>query len=104
MEPGEYEVRWAAFGDDGHLERGIFSFTVAAPAATPEPTATADPTAGPTPQPTPEPTDAPLPSPAGPADPVATSGTDVLIPIVALLVVLGGLGLFLLRGRRARGT
>ncbi len=104
MEPGEYEVRWAAFGDDGHLERGTFSFTVSAAAATPVPSATAEPTAGATLQPTPEPTDAPLPSPSGPADPVASSGTDVLFPIIALLVVLGGLGLFLLRGRRARGT
>ena len=103
MPPGEYEVRWAAFSDDGHLERGTFSFTLLEPTpppATPEPSATA----APTPEPTPEPTDVPLPSPSASPDPAPTSASDVLFPILAALVILGGLALYLLRGRRARRT
>ncbi len=34
-----YDVRWAAAGEDGHLERGQYQFAVAA-VASPEPTAT----------------------------------------------------------------
>jgi hypothetical protein len=52
--------------------------------------------------PTPEPTDAPLPTPSRTNTPGPTSGSDVLIPIVAAIVLLGGLGLYLLRGRGAR--
>ncbi len=105
MGPGEYEVRWEAFSADGHLERGTFSFSVLA-ASSPGPTPAAQessaPSAEPSPVPTPEPTDAPLPTPSPTNNPGPTSGSDVLIPIVAGIVLLGGLGLFLLRGRGGR--
>jgi methionine-rich copper-binding protein CopC len=98
---GTYEVRWVAFSADGHLVNDTFGFTVLAPepTATPEgsiaepsPTALASPTA--------EPTEIPLPSPSASPGPAPTSGSDLLIPIVAAVVLVGGLGLFLLRGRR----
>ncbi len=50
---GEYEVRWTAAADDGHIERGSFRFTVL-PAATPEPTASPTPTPEETASPTTE--------------------------------------------------
>ena len=31
LEPGDYEVQWKTFADDGHLETGTFTFTVSAP-------------------------------------------------------------------------
>ncbi len=46
LEPGDYEVQWKAFADDGHLETGTFTFTVSAP-ITPPPSA--PPSAPPTP-------------------------------------------------------
>ena len=36
LEPGDYEVQWKAFADDGHLDTGTFTFTVSAP-ITPQP-------------------------------------------------------------------
>lgn len=98
--PGEYEVRWQAFADDGHLERGTFTFTVVAP--TPAPSSAAP--ASRTPASSADPSDVPLPSPSADPDPAsgAGAGGDIVIPIVAALVVLGGLGLFLLRGRGGR--
>ena len=35
LEPGDYEVQWKAFADDGHLETGTFTFTVSAPITPP---------------------------------------------------------------------
>lgn len=107
LPPGEYRVEWAAIGSDGHVERGIVRFAVVEP--TPAPTPTPEPTPGPTdaaptasPVPTPDVTPAPTATPAtGDGDPVASSG-DVLIPIVAGLLLVGGLGVFLLR--RSRGA
>ncbi len=97
---GEYEARWNAFSADGHLVRGAFTFTVAA-SATAEPSASAAPSASRS-APSAEPTDAPLPSPSAAAAPAPASGSDVVIPIVAAVLVVGGLGMWLLRGRRSR--
>lgn len=111
---GAYEIRWAAKGTDGHLERGKLTFTITEP--TPEPTAqpSAEATA-----PAAEPTDAPTaatptaaPAATGPAaataqtgdgtTPAATSSTDVLVPIIVALIVVIGLGALVLR--RSRGA
>lgn len=115
---GEYEVRWTSAADDGHIERGSFRFTVL-PVATPQPTAsptptpaaTASPTAGATATATPEATpsavpaasDAPVPS-AAPDGNASSSGGDVLLPIVAAVVIVGALGVFLLRRRDSTST
>jgi copper resistance protein C len=107
LEPGDYEVRWAAVGMDAHLERGIVRFTVAStpePSPTPMPVATTAPGTSPdsSPQaPSPAPTDAVVPSPSpGPDAPTGAAG-DIILPIVAALVLLAGMGLFLLRRSRA---
>lgn len=47
LAPGEYEVRWTAATDDGHVERDTWTFTVVTPAS-PDPTATPSPTLEPT--------------------------------------------------------
>jgi methionine-rich copper-binding protein CopC len=107
LEPGVYEVRWTAESTvDVHLERGTYSFTVAAaptPSPTTPPTPTAEPsaTAGPSPTTTPTPTASPSPSPSAaptpPTDPAADQ--SVLIPIVAVLVLVAALGAWLFRRR-----
>ena len=106
---GAYEVRWVGVADDGHLERGTFSFTVEAAAATPSPT----------PVPTPESTSAPTASPEASA--VATASTapsasptpgdaqtagsgDVILPIVVGLLVVAAGGAYLLTRRRSGST
>ena len=115
---GEYEVRWTAAAGDGHIERGSFRFTVLA-AATPEPTASPTPTPEATASPTAEATatatpdgtpsaipassDGPVPS-AAPDGSATSSGTDVLLPIVAAVVIVGALAAFLLRRRDSTST
>jgi methionine-rich copper-binding protein CopC len=103
LSPGPYEVRWTTVADDGHIERGTFSFTIAA--STPAP-ATATPTEAPTAEPaatttpTASPNVTPEPSPATVAeggDPGA--GSDVLLPILAVAVLIGG-GLIVMLRRR----
>ncbi len=114
LEEGDYEVRWLAAADDGHIERGTVQFTVVA-AATAVPTAT--PTATPTPRPevsaTPsasasaspaiQPSAAPAsptPQPSGSADAGNTSsGGDVLLPIIVGALLVGALAFILLRRR-----
>jgi methionine-rich copper-binding protein CopC len=117
---GEYEVRWTAAADDGHIERGSFRFTVL-PAATPEPTASPTPTPEETASPTTEATatatatpegspsaipatsDGPVPTTA-PDGSATSSGSDVLLPIVAAVVIVGALAVFLLRRRDSTST
>lgn len=77
---GAYDVRWTAATDDGHIERGTFTFTVAA--AT-EPPATPGPTAPPV------------------SD--SSSGSAVIVSIVAAVIVVGGGLAFLLRRRKPAG-
>jgi methionine-rich copper-binding protein CopC len=99
---GEYEVNWTVFASDGHLQRGQFSFTVAAPASA-EPSSVPSQSAAPSsaaPSPTPEPTEAPVPTPSAAGTPTAPSGSDVLLPILATVGLVAVLGVFLLRGRR----
>jgi methionine-rich copper-binding protein CopC len=122
LAPGGYTVRWTAAADDGHVERGTFMFTVleptpapataspapvATPAATGTPAATSSATA-----PSPEATatvpapDATTPAPSatpvagGGGSPAAGSSADVVIPIVAALALVGGIGLLVLRRSR----
>ncbi|CAN5535728.1 hypothetical protein BH20CHL7_BH20CHL7_15110 [soil metagenome] len=102
--PGEYEGRWTAASDDGHLERGTWTFTVVpAPTATPAPTVAPTASAAPTEASTPSASPSPSPTPAPSGDGgEATAGTaDVLIPIIAGLAVVV-IAAVLLMGRRNR--
>ena len=105
LDPGDYEVRWTTVADDGHVERGTIEFTVApapptpepTPEPTPTPTATASAVAS-SPPPTAAPTPAPTPSPT--VDGGATGGSsDVLIPIIVALLIVGAGGAYLLTRR-----
>ena len=108
LAPGVYEMRWSAFSDDGHLEKGIWTFEVEAPPATPTPAPTPvatgsgsdAPTAAPTPSATAVLTPGPSATPDGGAP---TSGSsDVILPIIAALAIVA-IGGVLLLGRRGRG-
>jgi methionine-rich copper-binding protein CopC len=100
---GDYEVRWTAVAEDGHVERGSYSFTVVA-AATPEPTDSPSPTLAPTDAPTDSPAPTPVssvsPEPTGGGTDTAATTTDALIPIIAALALVAILGGFLLSRRR----
>lgn len=99
---GDYVVRWTAVAEDGHVERGSYSFTVTEP-ATPEPTPTAAPSATPAPTAVPSPTAAasvapsPTPTPGAPA----ASTSDALLPILAAVILVAVLGGYLLNRRRS---
>lgn len=104
--PGAYTVRWTSkSADDGDLDHGTTTFTVAAP-----------PSVGPSISPSAEASSSPPasvaasipPSPApsaspGPSTP-ATSTSDAVIPIIVALILLAAIGAWLLRsrGRAAR--
>ena len=109
LDPGAYVIQWTSLAEDGDLQRGTVRFTVLT--ATPAPsTASAAPTAtplctdgcdGPSPA---EATSAASPSPQASADtaPAASSGSDVLLPIVIGLLAVAAVGAFVLqRSRRA---
>jgi methionine-rich copper-binding protein CopC len=104
---GAYTVEWTTISaDDGDVARGTWTFTVAV-AATPSPTATpaASASAAPTvaPTPTAAPTSAPSPSPSGSGSDTSGGGSDVILPIVIALIVLGAGAVYLL-SRRGRPT
>ena len=109
LAPGAYELRWSAFSDDGHLEKGTWTFEVEAPPATPTsaptPVATVSgsdtPTAAPTPSATADATPSPSATPDGGA-PTSGSG-DVILPIIVALAIVA-IGGVLLLGRRGRGA
>lgn len=109
LQPGDYEVQWKSFADDGHLETGTFTFTVSAP-VTPAPSLAPTPSeevsAPPSPSAAPTVSAPAVPSPtaAQPTPPTNAAGAnDVLLPIIAAVVIVGALGGYLLmRGRPAR--
>lgn len=99
LAPGEYEVRWVAASDDGHIERGSFTFTIATPSPSPSP-----PPASPSPPPSPSeaasPSAAASPSPSAAPVPPDSAAASAAGPIVAALVLLALIGLWLMRRRR----
>ncbi len=109
LEPGTYEMRWTTFSDDGHIERGTWSFDVTAAEPSATPTApTAAPTSAPSAPASLGPSSGPSETPAptssvgpGPTDPPADAGGDVLLPILAALAIVAVGGVLLL-GRRGR--
>jgi methionine-rich copper-binding protein CopC len=109
LDAGDYLIRWTSVADDGDLLRGTIRFTVLAASPTPAPTPTptpastspstspATPTAS-APQVTPSASPSPSPDPAQ----AGSTGGDVLIPILVGLVLVAGVGAFVLR--RSRGA
>lgn len=105
LAPGAYTIEWTSVADDGDIQRGKLAFTVSEPTPAPAtptaapsqasaaPTASASPALSPTP--------APSPSPSAETTPASSSGTDVLIPIIVALVLVGGIGAYLVRRNRA---
>jgi methionine-rich copper-binding protein CopC len=123
--PGEYTVKWTIGSADGHVVRGTLRFSVEAPTPAPVTPTTAPPdgaspsagaaspasasppaSEGPAsapPSPAPGATESPAASGTpGAGEPVASSGADVVIPIVAALLLVAGIGAVVLR--RGRGA
>lgn len=110
LAPGAYEIRWTAAATDGHIVRGTLSFTVREPTPAPTTPAPAPTAAPPTDAPTAALTDAPSPAPVDASPPASpepldastsgASGSDVLLPIVAALVMVGVIGVLVLRRSR----
>jgi hypothetical protein len=105
LAPGDYVIRWTSAAEDGHIERGRLTFTITEPTpAPPSPTAAASASGSVAPSPTASPTSAatPAPSPSADTTPVASSGSDILLPIIAALAIVGVVAyLVLRRGRTA---
>ncbi len=96
---GTYTVRWiSASALDGDLDHGTTTFKVVAASPnvtivpTPEPTgsAIASPIVAPT---------AATPAPSSPPSVPVSSTSDAIIPIVVVLILLAGVGLWFRRGR-----
>jgi methionine-rich copper-binding protein CopC len=105
LAPGAYTIRWTTFStEDKELARGTTTFTVVAAGPSPSPAPSIRSTEGPSRTPSVAPSIAPSATPSAPPTAPATSTSDALIPIVVVLVVLAGLGLWLLRGRSRRGA
>ena len=110
LEPGDYEVQWKAFADDGHLETDTFTFTVSAPITPPPsappstpPTQSSPVSAPPSASalPTASAVVAPSPTEGDATPPASAAGTsDVLFPIIAAVVIVAVLGGYLLMRRR----
>jgi methionine-rich copper-binding protein CopC len=108
LPPGAYTVRWTTKSAlDGDLYHGTTAFTLnAAPSVPPPSPPSASPSAAAasaSAAPSASSSIAPAPSAsAAPAIPASSTG-DAVIPVVVALIVLAGLGLWLLRSRaRAR--
>ena len=104
LPPGAYEIRWTTVStEDGELARGVTTFTVVA--ASPEPSASPTPSVAPSESAAasaaPSPSISPSPAPSAAPAPAAST-TDAVIPVIAALIVLGALGLWLLRSRSRR--
>ncbi len=117
LAPGTYTVAsTTTSAADGDIDRKKWTFTVTAastaeptptaaataapPASAAPPSATAAPTAAPSAAPT---SAAPTPAPSADGGSSTSSGTDVLLPILAAVVILGVIGGFLY-SRRDRST
>jgi methionine-rich copper-binding protein CopC len=108
---GEYEVRWTTFSaEDSELARGSYTFTiVAVPSFSPSLSPSLSPSSSPSPIPSSTASPAATPLPATPApspsvleptgDTPANSDGAVVLPIVAALLVVVGIGVWLVRRR-----
>ena len=107
LAPGSYVIRWTSVAADGDLLRGTVTFTVLPPAPSPStaaPSAPATTAASATPRPaTAGPSvvaATPSPQPSSDPTPASSTGSDVLLPIVLALLVVAGVGAFVLRRSR----
>lgn len=103
--PGVYQVQWTSVAGDGDVLRGTITFTVAEPTPAPAtPTlASTEPSAmAPSAVPTKLPSAVPTPAPSADPGPASADADDALLPIIATLAIVAGIGaLVLRRGRRA---
>jgi methionine-rich copper-binding protein CopC len=108
LAPGNYQARWTTIADDGHLLRGILRLTVA-PAASEPPSASPSPSSAATNPPSAAATVAsagasPAPATAAASPAAATdaggAGTEVILPIIIVLIVVAAGAFYLVRRNR----
>ncbi len=108
LDPGAYVIRWTAATDDAHIERGEVSFAVTelptpSPSPTPAPSlATDTPPSAPPPTASPAPSPDPLPAASPTTGTDSGSGSDVVVALGAVALVIGAATLMLLRRMRTR--
>ncbi len=109
LAPGDYEIKWTTVAEDTDVARGTIALTVEPAVAT----------ASPSPDPSPSPEATASDPPASPTDvpsmvspaliltptesPATTADTDVILPIIVLLIVVATGAVYLLN-RRNRPT
>ncbi len=105
LDPGDYEIQWTSAALDGDILRGTLTFTVSQPAQASEapsvaPTATvtasAAASAAASAEPSSDATSTPAPTPAEPT----AGSSDVVLPIVIALILVAGVGAYVLRRSR----
>ena len=107
LAPGEYEVRWVTLStEDDEIERGTYTFTVIAltpsPSASPTTSATTtSPPSSASPAPSSSPSGTPTPSPS-PSPAASADAGQMVVPIVVALIVVAGIGVWVLRRQGAR--
>jgi methionine-rich copper-binding protein CopC len=105
LAPGAYQIKWtSASAADGDIERGELTFTVAQPAASASVSPTQNDVASPSPSASSPAaaTTAATPAPSAAPSAPASSTSDVLLPIIVGLILVGVVGAFVLR--RSRGA
>jgi hypothetical protein len=100
---GAYTVESTAVATDGHIEHATWTFTVAVVATPAAPASTAPSAAQSTAAATPVASVAPTPVPSATGS-TTGSGSDVILPIVVALIVLGAGAAYLLSRRNRPPT
>jgi hypothetical protein len=101
LPPGPYEVRWVSIGDDGDLLRQpVVQFAVAPAAASASTGASTQPSASAAQSApvTAAPSAGPTPTPSGDTGETG-NGSDVVVPIIVALIILGAGAAYLLTRR-----
>ena len=101
LDPGDYEIQWTSAALDGDILRGTLTFTVSQPAQASEapsvaPAATVTPSVAESAEPSSDATSTPAPTPVDPA----AGSSDVVLPIVIALILVAGVGAYVLRRSR----
>jgi methionine-rich copper-binding protein CopC len=109
---GAYSIRWVSVAEDGDVLRGELTFTVTATTPTPTATPSGEPSSAPGATASALPTPVAAASAAPPASPspqptttgavttAADSGGNVVLPIIVALVIVGGIGVWVVRRSR----
>jgi copper resistance protein C len=106
LRPGDYTIQWTSMSTDQHLLRGTLTFTVSpAPSAAASAAPSGTPAAASSPVPSSTASAAPTQAPgaepsAATNEPIRAASGDVVLPIILALVLVAGVGAYVLRRSR----